>query len=212
MQIETREKLQKIVIPAPFLVIPAKAGIQIQNSWIWIPDQVGDDNSWTVWRRLNQARDDMQSVCCTGAKRDSQGVTLIEILLSISLIAIVSSLGLAIAHVYQTRNDLDLTATGIAQTLRRAHALTKAIDGDSQWGVKIQSGTLTLFKGTSYATRSASSDEIYTIPSTIVPSGTTEFVFARFTGESSATGTVTITGINNDQRNITLHEKGRVEY
>lgn len=152
---------------------------------------------------------------CEAASRrrpTSAGMTLIEILLSISFIAIVSSIGLAIASVYQTRNDLALTATGIAQTLRRAQTRSQAVDDDSQWGVKIQSGTFTLFKGTSYAARSTTSDEIYAIPSTMTPSGTTEFVFTRFTGDPSATGTVTITGIDNDQRNITLHEKGRIEY
>lgn len=144
------------------------------------------------------------------------GFTLLEILLSITTIAIIAGISIPIYQAFQNRNNLDIAAVTFAQTARRAQVLAQATDGDTSWGVRAQIGSITLFKGTSYAGRDASYDETFDLPSSITPSSALgnfwEVVFTKFTGLPQATGTLTLTSVNNETRNITLNAKGTASY
>lgn len=142
----------------------------------------------------------------------SKGFTLLEILLSIALIALLAGIAAPIYQSFQVRNDLDIAANTVAQTLRRAELLSQAVDGDVSWGVSIQSGSITLFQGVSYAGRNSDFDEIFDMPTSITPSGLQEIVFSRFSGEPQTTGTCTLTSSINEIRTITINEKGTIEY
>ncbi len=141
-----------------------------------------------------------------------RGFTLLEVLLSITIVAILAGLAIPVYLSFQTRNDLDITTVTLAQSFRRAQVLSQAMDGDTTWGVYIQSGSTTLFQGASYAGRDAGFDEVFDMPTNIVISGVQEVVFTKFTGEPQITGTTTLTSIHNETRNITINEKGMVEY
>lgn len=141
-----------------------------------------------------------------------RGFTLIELLLSLALIAIVTAVALPVSRTFQSRNDLDLAANTAAQTLRRAQTLAQGMDGDTSWGMQVTTGSITLFRGTSYATRDTSFDEITTLPPTISSSGLTEIVFSKFTGDPTSTGTLTLTGLENEIRTLTINTKGTIAY
>lgn len=133
-------------------------------------------------------------------------------LLSIALITVIAGMSVPIYQSFQVRNDLDIAAVTTAQTLRRAEALAQAVDGDISWGVNIQSGSVTLFKGTSYAARDTAFDEVFDVPTSITPSGLSEIVFTKFTGLPASTGTITLTSNINETRSITINAKGMVSY
>lgn len=139
------------------------------------------------------------------------GFSLIELLLSIALIALLSGLASPVFLRLQTKNDLDLAVVSLAQSLRRAQIQSQAVDGDTTWGVKIQTGSLTLFKGTSFAGRDTTYDEITDLNSSITLSGPTEIVFAKFTGLPQTTGTLTM-GSGSDSITLNVNEKGIVTY
>ena len=141
-----------------------------------------------------------------------KGFTLLEILLFIAIISVVVGVAFPVSRAFQARNDLDIAATTAAQTLRRAQVLSQGMDGDISWGVRAQSGSITLFRGASYATRDASLDEVFDVPSTITPSGITEIVFAKFTGDPTTTGMLALTSSDNEVINITINAKGTVSY
>lgn len=143
--------------------------------------------------------------------RNEKGFSLLEVLLSIAVIAILAGLSLPITRTMLTKNDLDVATSTVAQTLRRAQILSQAVDGDTSWGVKVQSGSITLFKGTSYAARDASYDENFDLVSSITPSGTTEYVFSKLSGLPQTIGTITLT-TESDTRTVTVNEKGMVNY
>jgi len=146
-------------------------------------------------------------------KRNKQpGFTLLEILLSIAIIAIIAGIGIPIYQSFQVRNDIDIAAAAYVQNLHRAQALSQAVDGDTSWGVYAVSGSITLFKGTSYAARDITYDEIFNVSNSIVLSGISEIVFSKFTGLPQTTGTIILTSINNENRNITINAKGMVNY
>lgn len=135
-----------------------------------------------------------------------------EVLLSVALIALIAGLSIPVYQTLQVRNDLDVAATTATETLRRAQVLSQAVDGDARWGVHMQSGSITLFQGASYASRNEEFDEVFAVPTVITPSGTKEFVYAKFSGLPQTTGTLTLTSDNDETRNITVNEKGTITY
>ena len=142
----------------------------------------------------------------------NKGFTLIEVLLSISAIAIIAGISIPVYQSIQNRNDLDIAATTIAQSLRRAQVLSRSVDSDTTSGVYVQSGSVTIFHGASYATRDTTVDEIFQISPTITLGGVSQIVFSKMTGLPTSTGTITLTSITNETRNITINSKGMVNY
>lgn len=149
-----------------------------------------------------------------GARAGERGFTLIEMLLSVGLIALLAGLSTPIYETFNNRNDLDLNTQGVATMLRRAEIYARNMNGDSSWGVKVQNGSAVLFEGASYATRDTTQDETDSIPSTITVGGTvSEVVFAKFTATPNTSGTITLTHTaNNEARTITLNTEGMVDY
>ncbi|HAZ17127.1 MAG: hypothetical protein UV70_C0005G0016 [Parcubacteria group bacterium GW2011_GWA2_43_13] len=144
--------------------------------------------------------------------QNKRGFTLIEIILSIATIGIIAGISMPLYGSFQVRNDLDIAVSSIAQSSRRAQALSQAVDGDTSWGVNIQSGSMTVFKGASYAVRDSSFDEIVDVPTSISPSGMSEVIFTKLTGLPQTTGTFTLTSNANETRTITINAKGMVSY
>lgn len=144
--------------------------------------------------------------------QDKKGFTLIEVFLSLALIAVIAGIGAPLYQSFQARNDLDIAAQAMAHSLRRAQSLSQAVDDDSQWGVYIQPGSTTLFKGSDFATRDSTFDEVFSIPTTIMISGVQEVVFEKLTGNPISFGTTTLVNSTNETRNVAINEKGMVLY
>ena len=141
-----------------------------------------------------------------------RGFTMLEVILSVAAIGIITGIGVPVYQAFQVRNDLDVGATTIAQSLRRAQVLAEASDGDSGWGVAVATGTITLFKGATYAARDATYDEVFLVPSSIASSGLSEVAFAKLSGLPGSTGTTTLTSSGGEVRTIIINAKGTVSY
>lgn len=145
-------------------------------------------------------------------QRKQSGFTLLEMLLSVSLIIFIAGIGIPIYQSFQVRNDLDIAVVTLAHSLRRAKLLSQATEYPEKSGIHVQSGNIVLFFGNSYATRDTGKDISLPISPTIVFSGMTEIVFSRMTGFPESTGTMTLTSIQQQSHTITINEKGMVEY
>ena len=137
---------------------------------------------------------------------------MLEVLLSVTAIAVIAGIGIPVYQSFQNRNNLDIAAVTFAQTLRRAETLAQSVDGDGSWGAIAQSGSITLFKGANYAGHDSNFDEFFEIPASVTLSGTQEYVFTKFTGLPQTTGSLTLTSANNETRTITINAKGMVSY
>jgi len=144
--------------------------------------------------------------------RFQTGFTLLEVLLVVLLVGLLAGIGIPVYHALQTRNDLDIAQAAAAQNLRRAQVLASAADGDTSWGVRVQTGSVVVFKGASFAGRDQNYDETFEISSSIVPSGLAEIVFSKYAGLPQSIGTITLTSAANEQRVITINSKGMVGY
>ena len=140
------------------------------------------------------------------------GFTLIELLLSIAIIGILVGLSMPVYYSFQSRNDLDISVQGVASSLRRAQTYARSSNGDSALSVEIQSSAATLFKGTNFAGRTTTFDEVTSIPSGVTVSGITEVQFAKLTGLPNTSGTITLTSSTNGTRTITVNAKGVIDY
>ncbi len=141
-----------------------------------------------------------------------EGFTLIELLLSISVIMLIAGLSAPVYQSFQVRNDLDIATVATAQSLRRAQMLSQAVDGDTTWGVKAQTGSVVLFKGANYAARDTSYDEIFDVQESIAPSGVSEIVFTKFAGLPQTAGTIIYTSNANETRTITINAEGMISF
>lgn len=140
-----------------------------------------------------------------------KGFTLLELLLSITILTIIVGIGIPVYQSLQNNNNLDIAKTTVVQGLRRAQELSRSGEHDAMWGVKVQSGSITLFKGATYAARDSAFDELFDTPSNIVPTGSTEIVFSKFYGIPNTTGTLTLT-LNNTVQTLNINEKGTLTY
>jgi len=140
-----------------------------------------------------------------------KGFTLLEILLSVGIIALISGITAIVYSSFQVKNNIDLAQIVTAHTLRRAQIQAQTGDGDDTWGVYISSTEIIQFKGASYATRDSAFDEIYDYPSNMNRSGLQEVVFSKVFGKPSTTGTITFT-TTNETRNVSVNSMGIVSY
>lgn len=143
----------------------------------------------------------------------SSGFTLIEALLSISLIAVLAGVGIGSITRFQNKNDLDLAVRSVAEALRRSEELSKGSSGDSSWGVNIASSTITVFRGPSFASRTSALDEITTISENISVIGVSEFVFSRLFATTTNVGTTTLYHtLIGESGTINVNGKGVITY
>lgn len=145
-------------------------------------------------------------------KHDDSGFTLVELLLSVTIIGMLTALSLPVYNSFLARNDLDIASEQVAQTLRRAQKYARGMYDDSAWSIEVQSSTVTLFRGTTFASRNTGFDEPITLPSSITASGLSQVQFSKLSAAPNTTGTITLTNNNNETRTITINGKGMVNY
>lgn len=145
-------------------------------------------------------------------KKSDSGFTLIEVLIVTTVMIILTAVALPVSYSLLEKNDLNLTAQKIVQTARQAQVLAQANDSDSVWGIHAQSGSVTLFKGSSYAARNVARDKIYSFSNSENISGVTDFVFSKLTGYPATSGVLIITSPDTTVKNVTINARGMVQY
>ncbi len=139
----------------------------------------------------------------------NKGFTAVEILLALAFVAIAAGTAAPVLYSYQSRNDLDVTESVLVQVIRKAAMNAKFELLDSSWGVHVTSGTITLFRGTSYASRVQADDKAYQISGPIIAAGP-DILFAKFTGRPALAGTVTLTGTGGEGRVVSINSMGSI--
>lgn len=138
------------------------------------------------------------------------GYTLMEVLLSISLVAMVSGLSVPIFQSALYRNQIDTSSLLAVRAIKTAQTFAKTAKNDSAWGVFFSTNKITVYQGGSYFTRDNSADQEYDITGVSV-SGLSEINYAKLSGLPSGTGIINITAQNNT-KSINVNAKGTVSY
>lgn len=141
-----------------------------------------------------------------------KGLTLVELLLTVSLTTIIAgTMGPSyISYLYAS--ELDTAVATTARAAKRAQALSQAIKENSTWGIYAQKGSITVFKGTDFASREVIYDEANPIPDAVKISGLSQIVYSKLYGEPGTSGNINFTGRNNKTRTLSINSKGTVNY
>lgn len=152
--------------------------------------------------------------------KNKNGFTLLELMIVISILAIVSlfvftSQTQTIANSYLISN-----ANQIAQTLRLAQIKSVTAYAGSQWGVYFEDNNgsvkdrYVLFKGSSYSARDPSYDIVSELPLSLTFTNVsfndvvTYVVFAKLSGNTSNFGSLQLVDTNGDIRTISINSRG----
>ncbi len=147
----------------------------------------------------------------TSNLKPNSGFTFIELILVFATLAIVAAITFPVTEKALSRNNLDVMSHTIEEIFLTARTFAISGTNNSDWGVHIDTdlNTVTLFSGSSYLTHEPDFDEVTTIPSTLVLSSPSDFVFTRGTGIPDTTGTVSIS-LGSTQKDISINEQGKV--
>ncbi|MDO8558507.1 MAG: prepilin-type N-terminal cleavage/methylation domain-containing protein [bacterium] len=125
------------------------------------------------------------------------GFVLIELLLVVSIIALITVFVFNTLTTFRQQSDIDSVGEGILGALRLARSKTISSENASSYGVHFESATYTLFMGRTY-TSGSSLNEDHALPSQVeifniaLSTSTQAVVFDRLTGHTSTIGTISI--------------------
>lgn len=139
------------------------------------------------------------------------GFTLIEILLSIAVIAILVGVMAPVTLSVLSRTNLSEAADRVADTLRTAELNARTGKNDMAWGVHYVAPTITLFAGDSYGARVVDLDQVDAVNDPIQMTGLTEIIFSKNTAVPSTTGEIVLSSPVGTET-ITVNEKGLVAH
>jgi len=144
-------------------------------------------------------------------KKLSSGFSLVEVLVVISIISVILGIAVFSFRSFQVKSDIDISQANIVHQLRRAITLARASEGDSDWGVYIQSESATIFKGNSYTGRDSSFDEVQELKKKVVPQQNYEIIFTKFSSEPQYVGNIVLNSQDNT-KTININIKGVISY
>jgi len=143
--------------------------------------------------------------------RFSAGFTLIELMITIALIAIFGGLGLFVSMDFYRRYSFYADQGALVSILRRAREYSLANIGSVPHGIRITDDQYILFQGTSYANRDSQYDEPIQKSPSILTQGISEIVFTPLSATSSTSGIITISN-SIQSRDIEINSEGRINW
>lgn len=126
-----------------------------------------------------------------------RGFSLVELLIAISVLAILATLTIAGFYSFRSSVNLDEEAEKLVSVLRLAQNKTVASVDGAVYGVRFEANKYILFTGLPYGT-SSPSNEIFNLPSGLeissigINGGGQEIVFSRLTGGTQNWGEIAL--------------------
>jgi prepilin-type N-terminal cleavage/methylation domain-containing protein len=140
-----------------------------------------------------------------------RGFTLVEVMVVVAIVAVLAFLAASLGASSYTKSQLSVETEDLILALRRAQSRTVSGYKDGTWGVHLTASGYTLFKGSTYAGRDSSYDEVHTYPPTITGSGLSDVIFVYRTGKTSNTGTITLTlSVDSTTGTVSVNSNGRI--
>jgi len=146
-----------------------------------------------------------------------RGFTLIEVLISISIIIIIASIATPNLIEFKRQQTLKNTTEDVLSLLNKARNNTIASKESKNYGIRFFSDKVILFRGLTYTESTDNEvvnfDSFVTIPSVggiNLLGGGDEVVFSRLTGDVANYGTIRIELVNDSERKkiITISKIG----
>lgn len=135
------------------------------------------------------------------------GFTLIEVLLTMALVAIIALLAAPFYGSFIFSQEVSVTRDELQGSFAKAQLYSITGKNNSPWGVAVDGGNIILFQGDSFASRDQGFDENFAIHSSVTISGMSEVVFAQTTGRPDNQPMIAIVG-NGATETLTMNKEG----
>lgn len=143
--------------------------------------------------------------------RESKGISLVELILAVAIIAILSAVTLPMGSRFIQKSHAKTTTETLVSYLNSSRIFSQSAKEGTTWGVYITQDRITLYSGTDYATRNTALDQEYNVPASVtlnpVP---TEISFTKESGETTG-GIITITEAEGNFQTLTIDTEGNVD-
>jgi Tfp pilus assembly protein FimT len=147
--------------------------------------------------------------------KHSAGFSLMDILISLSILTIVTTSIFLSLSTFQISQSLNTEADKIIDILHNARARTISAEGDGQYGVHLESTKVVLFVGDTYNALDIDNEEhlmdtFVSISEISLFLGDSDVIFKKQTGETDYYGTLVVSLVSepNKKRTITLYQTG----
>ena len=146
----------------------------------------------------------------------NRGFTLTEILIVIGIALVLTTIVVSVFTNIKNNQTLDKDSGLVIEVIRQAKSLTLNSKNSSQYGVHFESGSVTIFTGTTYSAGS-SSNLVHSLSSgnsatTSLSGGGRDIVFKRLSGETDNNGTIILSSqFSTTTKIITVYKTGLVE-
>ncbi len=144
-----------------------------------------------------------------------QGFTALEILIVVSIIALVSTLIIIPFASFRNNQLLKGAAEEVVALLATARSKTLASEADSQYGVHFTPSNMVLFKGSTYNSADPTNQvvnfhNLISLSDISLTAGAVDVVFRRLTGKATVNGTLTVSLQSDSAENrvITIYSTG----
>ena len=132
-------------------------------------------------------------------RKAQAGFTLVEIIVVAALIAIIASVIMYGFSNYAGFQQYNSAVSDVSFLLKQSNMRARSAEGDSSYGVKFTSNSLTQFVGDAYSAADPDNEtttyELITFNLELT-GGTDEIIFNKLTGLPSATGTIEVNGVH----------------
>jgi len=145
-------------------------------------------------------------------KLSAKGFSLLELLLVVSMIAIVAVFSVPTLTSYFTANNLDSSAVITVEALRKAHNNSRAMLNDDAWSVYLSGQAAIVYKGNNFVSRNQTYDYQLLLDNGINYSTTYNLNFVKQTGYLSSNQTIILNAINGKTKEVSINVKGSVTY
>jgi type II secretory pathway pseudopilin PulG len=145
-----------------------------------------------------------------------RGYTIVETIVVLGILVFLSAIVLTSLRSVRDAQALKISREYTWLTLRNAREATLASRGDTAYGVRLASTSITQFTGGSYSTSSVSNIVTLFEPNIMLSwsltGSTSDIRYARLSGEPSATGTLRVTNTRTGASStLTINASGIVD-
>lgn len=148
-----------------------------------------------------------------GKTRKKLGVTLLEIMLSMAILAVIAISSLPFFVTLIGKNRLTSTQTLVAQALRQAAVRAQAGQANSDWGVAVRPEKVVVFSGSDYDNRNGQHDIASSLDGGVNFAGDTEIVFGKVSGTLPVDKNVILTLVSSGEvKTVNVNTQAAVSY
>lgn len=137
------------------------------------------------------------------------GISIIEIILVIAIVAIIGAATIPLGAQFLNRNSLKNKTNELVTSLNIAQINAMSGKDDSRWGVTVSGNQIVMFQGDSYSTRNSTFDVTYTIPASVSITSF-EVVFSKVTGDPDSAQNITVSS-SQGSKQVQVNQLGVVD-